>query len=121
LEHDSSVYEIPISWILSYCPFHGRDHRASDTRVGIAWASQRAILRIIHRPVQLLEQDRSCPFPCIFLLGLLCTSGFPLAVHALAAPATKLRVSPPLQSIHCAGDGFSSRLESRILPRRWFK
>jgi len=80
-----------------------------------------AILRIIHRPVQLLDQDPSCLFPCIFLLGLLCTSGFPRAVHALAAPATKLRVAPPLQSIHCAGDGFSSRLESRILPRRWFK
>jgi len=56
--------------------------------------------------------------PCIFRLGQVCVSGLPRTPHPCAAPATKFRVAPNLQSIGCAGYGASSYPESRIFPRR---
>jgi hypothetical protein len=55
---------------------------------------------------------------CIFRLGLVCVSGLPRTTHPCAAPATKFRVAPNLQSIGCAGHGVSSCLEPHIFPRR---
>jgi hypothetical protein len=49
-------------------------------------------------------------------LGLAASPGCP-CTHPAAAPATKLRVAPSLQSFGCAGNGSSSCPESRILPR----
>jgi hypothetical protein len=63
------------------------------------------------------RSSRESPRLLIFLLGLVCVSGLPRTPHPSAAPATNFRVAPNLQSIGCAGGGFSGRPESRILPR----
>jgi hypothetical protein len=57
-----------------------------------------------------------CPVSSIFQLGLAASPGCP-CTHPAAAPATKFRVAPNLLSFGCAGNGSSSRPESRILPR----
>jgi len=53
----------------------------------------------MHRPVQLIDEDPSCPAPCIFPLGQRRGSGLPRTPHPSAVLATNLRVAPNLRSI----------------------
>jgi len=62
----------------------------------------------------------SCLFPCIFRLRRLCVSGLPRTPHPLATPSDESPGCPVSSSFGCAGDGFSSYLESHILPRCGF-
>jgi len=65
------------------------------------------VRRIMHRPVQLVDEDPSCPAPCIFPLGQRRVSGLPRTPHPSAALATNLRVAPNLRSIRLCRERIS--------------